>query len=635
MAGETLWHFPMPQHLEGCDKKTILAHWNQLHAGRAEEELLRQLVLSIRTWRPSVIFTEHPSSKTPLSSLVGEAVHEAERRAADPKAFPEQINELGLETWQVKRIFVDAMKEQERPASIVTLNNDEPIERIQSTPRDYAAHAHALLVDRYSRLPKERVHQLLLPVGPAPIQFGYKTKATSDRHVFESLDEKVGDSKRDVKFNDKSDAKLLLALQEQRSVIEMAENIDNPAHTLKLIPELLEKLPDEHAAPAAFTIASRYAERGQWYLAQEFYLYLVDRHPLHPLSAQAYRWLVRLNSSGEARRRHELKNFAVAEPIQLANKKGSPLTEEKVVKAGHVVRAADGGILSRTDVRDWNKGTAELSKRLAPFGSIFSFEPAGQFCLQSARRHLGDVGPSNDGLTKFRQMAPSGAWHDAAGAELWLTDRSQPTPRRLARARNTEVRPFLDGKFDDPCWKDTKPLVLTNAVGDTAKEHATEAMFAYDQEFLYVALKCKHPAGQRVEPVKPRPRDADLDLFDRVGILIDLDRDYTTAFHLEVDQRGCVRDSCWGDRGWNPRWFVAVHSVTDGWQIEAAIPLGELTSEKIGQQTAWAFNVVRILPGRGVQSWSQPADVRPRPEGMSLLLFQTGGPRPMPMSPAP
>jgi hypothetical protein len=36
---------------------------------------------------------------------------------------------------------------------------------------------------------------------------------------------------------------------------------------------------------------------------------------------------------------------------------------------------------------------------------------------------------------------------------------------------------------------------------------------------------------------------------------------------------------------------------------------------------AWACNVVRVLPGRGVQAWSLPADVEPRPEGLGLLIF--------------
>ena len=622
LTGETLWHFPVPQHLAGCDKRTILAHWNQLHANRAEEELIRQLVLSLRIWRPSIVVSEHSGSRIPLSSLLGEAVQEAVRRAADAKAFPEQLGELGLEPWTVRKVFSLG----EGTGSAQTQNNDEPKQRLHASVGDFAAAAHALLVDTYTPLPKRRTHDLLI---------GGAGKGKVERHWMEGLEHKVGDSRRDVKLDDTTDVKLMQALLDRRGVIELAENLDDPARTLKLVPIALDKLPDEHAAAAAFAIAGRYAERGQWYLAQEVYLYLVERFPAHPLSAQAYRWLIRLNTSSEARRRHELKHFAVADPINLVKKKGPPLTEEKIVKVGHVVPAASQGVLSRADVRDWNKGSLELTKRLAGFGPAYSFDAGTQFCLQAAKRQLGEIGASNDGMAKLRKFVPSGPRHDAAHAELWLTDRSLPTPRRLARTRYTEVRPYLDGKFDDPCWKDWKPLVLANAVSDTTKAYLTEAMFAFDQEFFYIALKCKHPAGQRVAPVKPRARDADVDAFDRVSILLDLDRDYATYYHLEVDQRGCVRDSCWGDRSWNPRWFVAVHSTEDCWQIEAAIPLGELTGERITQQTAWAFNLVRILPGRGVQSWSQPADVQPRPEGMSLLLFQTGGARPMMKEAAP
>ena len=634
MTGETLWHFPMPQHLEGCDKKTILSHWNQLHANGAGEELIRQLVLSLRIWRPSVIISEHPHSKTPLSSLLGEAVQEAVRRAADDKAFPEHLGELGLKAWKVTRLFVDGNKARlfvNRAINNIaplTQDNDSLNERLQATPREFAAPAHGLLGDHYTSLPKQRTHNLL--VG----------EINGAKHCLQGLDQKIGESKRDVKIGvserDRKlagyvDTTLMPSLRARRAAIAMAENLDDPDRTLKLVPAALDKLDDEHAAFAAFTIASRYAERGQWYFAQEFYLYLVDRCPAHPLSAEAYRWLIRLNASGEARRRHELKHFAVGEPISLTKKKGAPLLKEEIVKAGHVVPPGKD-ILRTSDVRDWNKGSLELIKRLNGYGPVYGFDPRVQFPLQAARRQLGEVAASNDFMTKFRKFAPAGPWHDAAHAELWLSERGVSAPRGLARTRYTEVRPFLDGKFDDPCWKDTKPLVLDNAVGDTKKSYATEAMFAYDQEFLYIALKCKHPVGQQVAPVKPRPRDADVDGFDRVSILLDMDRDYATYYHLEVDQRGCVRDSCWGDRGWNPRWFVAVHSTEDCWQIEAAIPLAELTREPITHRTAWAFNVVRVLPGRGVQSWSQPADVQPMLEGMSLLLFQTAKAKAMPMA---
>jgi hypothetical protein len=66
---------------------------------------------------------------------------------------------------------------------------------------------------------------------------------------------------------------------------------------------------------------------------------------------------------------------------------------------------------------------------------------------------------------------------------------------------------------------------------------------------------------------------------------------------------------------------VAVKSQPDCWQIEAAIPMMELTGDVVTAGRAWACNVTRILPGRGVQAWSLPADVQPRPEGMGLLMF--------------
>ncbi len=617
LTGETLWHFPMPQHLEGSDKKTILAHWNQLHKGRAAEELLRQLVLSLRIWRPSVVITEHPDDKTPLSALLGEAVEEAVRRAADAKAFPDQIDQLGLQAWTVRKVY--GFADNKSPS--ITQDNDEPRERLQGTVREFADAAQALLIDRYTPLPKRRTHHLL------SAEIG---RTTTDRHLLEGITFKPGEAKREIKLDDKADFKIVPNILQRRSVIEMAENISDAAQALKLIPTALDKLPEDSAALAAFAIAGRYAQKGQWFLAQEFYLYQVDRSPAHPLSAEAYRWLLRLNTSGEARRRHDLKNFAVAEPIALTHRKGTPLTEEKIVRVGHVVTPGTE-MVTRSEVREWNKGGSEWMKRLAGYGAVHAFEPNLQFCLQAAKRQLGDVGAANTAIDNFRRFVPSGPWHDAARTELWLTDRGEAMPRGVGRARYTEVRPFLDGKLDDPCWQNLKPMILDNAVGATTKEYTTEAMFAFDQEFLYIALKCTHPAGQRVEPVKPRPRDAEVDAFDRVGILLDIDRDYATCYHLEVDQRGCLRDSCWGDKTWNPRWFVAVHSTETAWQIEAAIPLSELTGQRITQNTAWAFNVVRVLPGRGVQSWSVPADVEPRPEGMSLLLFPMGNGRPMPM----
>ena len=218
-----------------------------------------------------------------------------------------------------------------------------------------------------------------------------------------------------------------------------------------------------------------------------------------------------------------------------------------------------------------------------------------------------------------------------------MLNRSGPPPKPVAVCRYTDTKPFLDGKLDDDCWKTAAVLRLTGDVRKDVpspemqlaqeqfvKDYPTEVRMAHDKEYLYIAVRCFHPPERQVQPVKGRTRDADLRAFDRVSITLDLDRDYQTCFHLQIDQRGCVSDDCWGDKTWDPRWFVSVHSEATCWTVEAAIPLTALTGDTVQPGRAWAFNAVRVLPGRGVQAWSLPAEVPEeslRPEGMGLLMF--------------
>ncbi len=403
-------------------------------------------------------------------------------------------------------------------------------------------------------------------------------------------------------------------------MLALAERLDDPAALQTRLLPVLGKLSDDHAALALSTVAAQYQRRGRWDLAHETYALLVDRYPAHPLSAAAYRWLIRHDSSSEVRRRYELKQFVARTKFDLSAN-GKPGDHAKPAVATGPGGPVQHAHLTDPLARAAYQNTLECGKRLAGFGPLEASDPSTQFCLQAARRGMGDLAGATGWCNKFQGYVKQGPWHDAAQAELWLAGLA-PVPRKLARCRLTDRRPYLDGDFDDPCWQNVKPLVLDNAVGDTARDYPTQALFAYDQEFLYIAVKCKHPRGKQLAPVKPRQRNANVAPYDRISLLLDLDRDYATYFHLQIDQRGCVREDCWGELNWNPHWFVVVKSADDGWQVEAAIPLGELTGQRLALNTAWAFNLVRIVPGQGVQSWSQPADVRPRPEGMSLLLFQ-------------
>ena len=124
--------------------------------------------------------------------------------------------------------------------------------------------------------------------------------------------------------------------------------------------------------------------------------------------------------------------------------------------------------------RKWYQGALDVEPRLAALGAARSDDPAVQFCLNAARRHLGDldtpraVVPPFPGATARHVEGRRRPWRDAAAAELWLTDRSGPPPKPVAVCKQTSAKPFLDGNLDDDCWKDAAPIALRDAGGDTA-----------------------------------------------------------------------------------------------------------------------------------------------------------------------
>ena len=63
------------------------------------------MVLKIRELRPDVIITNHDTSRGHgHHQATGQLIIEAFDAAADPKRFPEQLNQL--KPWQAQRLFV-------------------------------------------------------------------------------------------------------------------------------------------------------------------------------------------------------------------------------------------------------------------------------------------------------------------------------------------------------------------------------------------------------------------------------------------------------------------------------------------------------------------------------------------------
>jgi len=659
-AGEVLWQFPIAGFQEGIDAQALLEAWGKRHGEKAAEAMLRQLVLALRVWRPDVIVTDPAADET--ARTVNVVLRKAFEVAADPDAFPEQIKDLGLEPWAGRKLLVALDKAD---PTAVKADVTSPLPRLGDTAKSYASTAFRLWGD-------ERAAPGFRVVATRMTGVEGKTK------FFDGIGLAPGGAARreQVALTAKDEAaqtELMKAHEKRRNVQAVIEGaagpIANPEQALSQLGDAMKDLPPMDAGRAMYTAATAYAKAGQWGMAREAYLMLLDKYPAHPLSLDAARWLVRFQSSSEARRRHELGQFVelTEAEFRIKERKDPPVAIPRAKKDTgppevEVVQATHHQTLTgMVSARKWYESAVQLEGRLAAHGDLFARDVPSNLCLAAARRQLGKVDDSQRWFLRYitETTAPVGApsaakgsdpWRDCVLMESWLVNRAgQPVPPKpVAACKRTTARPYLDGKLDDECWNQALPLYLATTAGELGtefgckeaieREHkekgrpnvtalqeavaeGSRAAFAFDDENLYIAVVCRHPAGLKKEKTEKRTHDMDLRAFDRVSILIDLDRDYQTYFQLQIDQRGAVAEDCWGDKTWNPKWFVAVHADETGWTAEAAIPLGELTGEVVAPGKLWAVNVVRTVPGKGVQAWSGPAGVTPRPEGMGILTF--------------
>jgi photosystem II stability/assembly factor-like uncharacterized protein len=621
VAAESYWMFPLPEY-GANDPRELLAAWDRLHGDKASDTLLRQLVLSLRMWQPEVVIGGHGS--TPASGAVAiESIREAFARAADPNCFPEQIQQLGLKPWTAKKLYA---VHSGTPARGYELAVNEPLAHLGDSPRDFATSAIGMVSDRSTVWPDQRLFTLIETRVKCGAN-GYFMDGVTLAHG--------GTARREQTIPTESEmtiAKARATAAREKLTLERLSNqsfaaLGGAERVIGQLGLALKKMPADQGAAAAFGLANQYARAGQWQLAREGFVLMVDQFPADPLAVEAYRWLARFGASSEARRRHELGQFAIFTEMtisQVAGRKpGSNANPTQMTGTQELVY-----LTNLAETRQWYHGSLAVEPRLAAFGPLYATDPSFQFCLQSARRNLGDVeGPRKwyakflaDTATTTPDAGPN-PWRDVAAAELWLTNRTSQPPRPVGMCRLTTTRPYLDGDLSDDCWKASTAMALRPVNSELGKEYATKAFFAYDTEFIYIGIRCEHPQAQPVPAAKNRQHDQDLSRQDRVSIMLDLDRDYQTYYQLQFDQRGCVAEDCWGDATWNPRWFVAVKSEATFWAAEIAIPRTELTGESIPLGRVWATNVVRTIPGRGMQAWSTPAAATPRPEGMGLLIF--------------
>ena len=199
-----------------------------------------------------------------------------------------------------------------------------------------------------------------------------------------------------------------------------------------------------------------------------------------------------------------------------------------------------------------------------------------------------------------------------------------------ATAHVVTTSPVIDGRLNDPAWRDVPPI--TGFIQRELHEGApvtecTEVRIITDGQALYVGawLYDADPAG--IVPGE-KVRDGDITKSDYFGILLDTYHDRqngfvftTTPAAIEYDAQvvnegegggiqlpGQTRASAGSLGGfnlnWDGTWTVATSVDSAGWYAEFRIPFTTLRYAA-GEQQTWGLNLVRAIRRKNEESfWS-------------------------------
>jgi len=148
----------------------------------------------------------------------------------------------------------------------------------------------------------------------------------------------------------------------------------------------------------------------------------------------------------------------------------------------------------------------------------------------------------------------------------------------VATAQRTTGNIHIDGKLDEPDWEKTPsigPLTQREPLEGQSATELTDVRILFDEQALYIGLVCheSHPGGLVSTQLT---RDANLDVDDRVTIVLDPFFDHRNGFFFQVNPAGARSDGQISNnarslsRDWDGIWDAAVTRTSDGWTAERA-----------------------------------------------------------------
>lgn len=375
-------------------------------------------------------------------------------------------------------------------------------------------------------------------------------------------------------------------------------------------------------------LAEHYLSAGKLAMAALTLEQLIARVPHHGLASAAQVWLAQFGASRDAavalafvEEALPTEDLAAVDPEPLIDSAVEPISYES-----QIMKIEQDGVQKLV----WVPKPKESRTAKEPRQPAVRELPGSDDFWAAASRKLNRVKQRDPDLgalphlrwLEARVTAEVAGWETAQPLvqQLVLDSATPDSLRRLAQnslqaeaSANPSERglmiqragstPWLDGNLNDDVWQTARQ---TGTALDRLVENGgdDEVWLAYDDEFLYVAVRCRKLAGVAYRPQsKARTRDERLEDHDRVTLRLDLDRDGFWPLSLAIDSRGAVADGCGTTSDWNPTWYVAQSSDAESWSIEAALPLAQLQTGGALQEARWGLSLSRHAPWQAADLW--------------------------------
>jgi len=614
--GHTAWQFPAHDAQLKLTGEQMAKTWDAANDGQGLAAAESYLVQRIRQWKPTVVVTDYadPTGKNPLAYMVNQLVLRAVEKAASADSFPEQQSELGLAPWTVARVCSVVPEGQN---GSITLNATQISPQLAMSLSEHAGVSRGIATGELVEAPSNMELKVLRSSGLIEGRLS---------NIFTGLSVPQGKGARrpPQQMSLVDLAQLQRSAQKRRNMVEMINHAvkdeQRGALLLGQMLKLSQDLPPARSVEVLSHLAAKANENGNLSLAADMHHQIVSTYPSHVLAERSAAWLLAYYASSEIQ-------FINRSSVEFASPTAPTQTPEDEQTAG-TSEIATVSFDDPTNYTSPTKSPERAEKLIAQLNQTMPHvlaDPSLAFLLERLHAEQGHSRQGESYIRRLLNLGQENAWCRRAQWELVLGRGNGRVDAPVVVANYGQSKPVLDGRLNDRIWQTGKPVDFqAGTLSPEAGAPPAAMIVGFDDEYLYLAIRCMKSKNFRYEPPgqRARERDADLQASDRVRIYLDLDRDYATSYCLSVDYRGRTADSLAENLAWNPNWYVAADQDASTWTIEAAIPFKELSGKMLEPGDTWGMAVQRVIVSEGTEAWPSSALFEMGPSEFGLLQFQ-------------